>query len=170
MLKKTVYMALAILVIAAAFPVWGQNKQNVKGMEVVIGNFWMDHEVNTEKPKNDFEETQLEQRKKLLQDNGVIVREKMVSDWGGMQQKAVVSTMSGKPDAQIFVLEPSWAMAMRARNLLAPLPDSIRNPKSVGKNPAGKDGAECSKKRSYPPCRENRTRRFLYLSPVGLWR
>jgi multiple sugar transport system substrate-binding protein len=137
MLKKTMFMALAILVIIAAFPVWAGGKPDVKGMEVTIGNWWMDHDVNTEKPKNDREERILEQRKKFLQEYNVTIREKAVSDWSGMQQKAVISTMSGKPEAQVFFLQPNWAMAMRARGLLAPLNVSkvvdIKNPQPIDK-------------------------------------
>ncbi|MDR2922684.1 MAG: extracellular solute-binding protein [Treponema sp.] len=139
MLKKTMVTGLAILVFAAAFPVWGQIKppSGLKGMDIIIGNWWADYDVNTRKPKNDLEEEQIAQRKKLMQENGLTIREKAITDWNGMQQKAVISTMSGKPDAHIFLLEPRWAMAMRARGLLAPLSDSkvvnIKNPQSVGK-------------------------------------
>jgi len=137
MLKKTVFVALVILAIIAAFPVWAGGKPDVKGMEVIIGNWWMDYDVNTRKPQNDSEEKTLEQRKKLLQEYGVTIKEKAITDWNGMQQKAVISTMSGKPDAQVFLLEPGWAMAMRARGLLAPLDVSkvvdIRNPQPIDK-------------------------------------
>jgi ABC-type glycerol-3-phosphate transport system substrate-binding protein len=133
MLKRTVFAGLVILALIAAFPVWSQNKANVKGMEIVIGNWWADYDVNTRKPQNESEEKELEQRKKLMQENGVIIREKAVSDWNGMQQKAVISTMSGKPDAQVLYLQPDWAMAMRARGLLAALPASIKKPTPIGR-------------------------------------
>jgi len=133
MLKKTVFVELVILALVAAFPVWGQNKANVKGMDIIIGNWWGDYDVNTFNPQNEGAERMLEQRKKLMRENGVIIREKMLTDWNGMQQKAVISTMSGKPEAQVFLLQPNWAMAMRARGLLAPLPNSIRTPKPVDK-------------------------------------
>jgi len=133
MLKRTMITALAALALIAAFPVWGQNKANVKGMDITIGNWWADYDINTRKPQNDRDEKILEQRKKLLKENGVTIREKAVTDWNGMQQKAVISTMSGKPDAQVFLLQPNWAMAMRARGLLAPLPNTIKDPKPIGK-------------------------------------
>jgi ABC-type glycerol-3-phosphate transport system substrate-binding protein len=137
MLKKTMIMGLAALALIAAFPVWGQSKVNVKGMEIVIGNWWADYDVNTRKPKNDYEEKILAQRKQLLRENGVTIRERAVTDWNGMQQKAVISTMSGKPEAHVFLLQPNWAMAMRARGLLAPLNTSkvvnIKSPQPVGK-------------------------------------
>jgi ABC-type glycerol-3-phosphate transport system substrate-binding protein len=133
MLKKTMIMGLVILALIAAFPVWGQNKANVKGMEIIIGNWWADYDVNTRKPQNEAAEKILAQRKQLLRENGVTIREKAITDWNGMQQKAVISTMSGKPDAQVFLLQPNWAMAMRARGLLAPLPNTIKNPKPIGK-------------------------------------
>jgi ABC-type glycerol-3-phosphate transport system substrate-binding protein len=137
MLKKTVFVALVILAIIAAFPVWAGGKPDVKGMEVIIGNWWSEYDVNTRKPQNDSEEKLLEQRKKLLAEYGVSIKEAPVSDWNGMQQKAVISTMSGKPDAQVFFLQPNWAMAMRARGLLAPLNVSkvvdIKNPQPIDK-------------------------------------
>jgi len=133
MLKKTMIIALVALTLIAAFPVWGQNKANVKGMDIIIGNWWADYDVNTRKPQNENAEKILEQRKKLLKEYGVTIREKAITDWNGMQQKAVISTMSGKPDAQVFLLQPNWAMAMRARGLLAPLPNTIKTPKAIGK-------------------------------------
>jgi ABC-type glycerol-3-phosphate transport system substrate-binding protein len=132
MLKK-MFMGLVVLAIIAAFPVWGQNKANVKGMDITIGNWWADYDVNTWKPRNDYEEKELDLRKRLMQENGVTIRAKAITDWNGMQQKAVISTMSGKPDAHIFFLQPNWAMAMRARGLLAPLPATIRKPSPVGR-------------------------------------
>jgi len=133
MLKRTMIMALAALALIAAFPVWGQNKANVKGMEIVIGNWWADYDVNTRKPLNESAERTLEQRRRLLKEYGVIIRERAVTDWNGMQQKAVISTMTGKPVAQVFMLQPNWAMAMRARGLLAPIPNTIKTPKPIGK-------------------------------------
>jgi len=136
MLKKSMFMGLAILAIIAAFPVWGGGKPDVKGKEVIIGNWWADYDVNTYKPQNDSAEKLLEQRKKLMQENGVTIKEKAITDWNGMQQRAVISTMSGTPDAQVFMLQPNWAMAMRARGLLAPLNVSkvvdIKNPQPIG--------------------------------------
>jgi len=133
MLKKTMIIALVVLVLIAVFPAWSQNKANVKGMDIIIGNWWADYDVNTRKPQNEAAEKQLEQRKRLLKEYGVTIREKAITDWNGMQQKAVLSTMSGKPDAQVFILQPNWAMAMRARGLLAPLPTSIKSPTPIGK-------------------------------------
>jgi ABC-type glycerol-3-phosphate transport system substrate-binding protein len=133
MLKRTMIMGLAAAALVAAFPVWGQNPAKVKGMEIIIGNWWADYDVETRKPQNENAEKILEQRKKLMKENGVVIREKAITDWNGMQQKAVISTMSGKPEAHVFLLQPNWAMAMRARGLLAPIPNTIRNPKPVGK-------------------------------------
>jgi len=104
MLKKTIVTGLAMLAIIAAFPAWSQNKANVKGMDVIIGNWWGDWDVNTYKPQNEVSERLLAQRIKLLKENGVTIKEKAISDWNGMQQKAVVSTMIGKPEAQVFLL------------------------------------------------------------------
>jgi len=136
MLKKRMFTACVLFVVMAvlSLPVFAQPK--IKGMEIIIGNWWADYDVNTRKPQNDSAEKQLEQRKKLLKEYGVTIKEKAITDWNGMQQKAVISTMSGKPDAQVFLLQPNWAMAMRARGLLAPLDSKavdIRNPKPIGK-------------------------------------
>jgi ABC-type glycerol-3-phosphate transport system substrate-binding protein len=137
MLKKTIVTGLAILAIFTVFPAWAGGKPDVKGMEFIIGNWWGDYDVDTFKPQNESAERLLAQRKKLMQENGVTIREKMLTDWNGMQQQAVISTMTGSPTAQVFLLQPNWAMAMRARGLLAPLNESklvdIKNPQPVGK-------------------------------------
>jgi ABC-type glycerol-3-phosphate transport system substrate-binding protein len=137
MLKRTVFMALVALVLVTSFPAWGGGKVDGECMEITIGNWWADYDVNTYKPQNESAEKLLAQRKNLMKENGVTIREKAITDWNGMQQKAVISTMSGKPDAHVFMLQPNWAMAMRARGLLAPLSDSkvinIKNPQPIGK-------------------------------------
>jgi ABC-type glycerol-3-phosphate transport system substrate-binding protein len=136
MLKKTMLMALVILALLAAFPACQKKPSGLKGMQVIIGNWWADWDVDTFKPPNENSEKTLNQRKKLMQENGVTIKEKVITDWGGMQQKAVTSTMSGKPEAQVFVLQANWAMAMRARGLLAPLDSkvvNIKNPQPVAK-------------------------------------
>jgi ABC-type glycerol-3-phosphate transport system substrate-binding protein len=137
MLRKTMLAALVALVVITSFPAWGGGKPDVKGMEIIIGNWWGDYDVNTYKPRSEAAEKVLNQRKKLSQENGVVIKEKMLADWNGIQQKAIVSTMSGKPEAHVFLVQPNLAMAMRVRGLLAPLNDSktinIRDPQPVGK-------------------------------------
>jgi len=132
--KQIAVIMLASVLLASLLVLSGCKRgANLKGMEIIIGNWWADYDVDTQKPQNDNAEKVLEQRRKLLKEYGVTIREKAVSDWNGMQQKAVISTMAGTPDAQVFMLQPNWAMAMRARGLLAPLPNSIKNPKPIGK-------------------------------------
>jgi ABC-type glycerol-3-phosphate transport system substrate-binding protein len=137
MLKRTMFVALAALSLIMSFPAWGGGKPDVKGMNIIIGNWWGDYDADTYNPQSESAEKLLNQRKKLMKENGVTIKEKAITDWGGMQQKAVVSTMSGNPDAQVFILQPNWAMAMRARGLLAPLNESkvinIKNPQPIGK-------------------------------------
>jgi len=141
MMKKSkmilVIMITSVLLISLLMLGGCKKGANVKGMEVILGNWWADYDVNTRKPQDENAEKVLEQRKKLLKEYGVSVMEKAITDWGGMQQKAVISTMTGKPEAQVFLLQPNWAMAMRARGLLAPLDSKvvdIRNPKPIGKD------------------------------------
>jgi multiple sugar transport system substrate-binding protein len=140
MLKKNKQIAAIILasVILAGFPVLGGCKKStdLKGMEIIIGNWWTDYDVETYDPVNDVAEKMLAQRKKFLQENKVVIKEKAITDWNGMQQMAVISTLSGTPAASVFILQPNWAMAMRARGLLAPLESKvvdIRNPQPIAK-------------------------------------
>jgi len=135
--KRITVIMITLALLASLIMLGGCKKgANVKGMEVIIGNWWGDYDVNTFKPQNDAAERMLNQRKKFMQEYGVVIKEKAITDWNGMQQKAVISTMTGKPDAQVFLLQPNWAMAMRARGLLAPLDSKvvdIKNPKPVDK-------------------------------------
>jgi len=135
--KRFLVIMIASAFLASLLMLGGCKKgTNVKGMEVILGNWWADYDVNNREPQDENAEKVLEQRKKLLKEYGVSVMEKAITDWNGMQQKAVISTMTGKPDAQVFLLQPNWAMAMRARGLLAPLDNKtvdIKNPKPIGK-------------------------------------
>ena len=129
---------MAAVIIAAAAPVWAGGGKELKGMEIVIGNFysdWNEWDVNTFKPRTDSEEKLLAQRKKLMQEYNFVLKEKAITDWNGMMQLAAISTMSGKPAADVFVVQSNWAMALRAQGLIAPVGNSkavnFKNPQPV---------------------------------------
>ena len=124
MKRKTVLLVLAGVMLFPAVRVWAGGGSDLKGMDVVIGNFFSDWDVNTFKPRTDSEERLLAQRKKLLQENGFTMKEKALTDWNGMMQLAAISTMSGKPAAQVFVVQSNWAMGLLSQGLLAPLSNS----------------------------------------------
>jgi ABC-type glycerol-3-phosphate transport system substrate-binding protein len=91
---------------------------------VTIGNWWSDYDVNTESPKSDYDERLLEYRKALLKENDIIIRQKNIASWNEMSQIAATSIMAGKPAAQVFVLQPDWALALHRQNLLYPVSDN----------------------------------------------
>ena len=126
--RKTLLFGLIVFFSVSAFPAWaggGKDGTSLKGMNVVIGNWWGDYDVNTFIPRNDTEEKLLDQRKKFLKDNNFTMMEKALTDWNGMMQIAATSTMAGSPAAQVFLVQPNWAMVLRARGLVAPLSDKV---------------------------------------------
>jgi len=137
MLKRTTFLVLIALMFVATFPVWGAGGRDIKGLDITIGNWWADYDTNTFKPSNDTEEKTLEWRKKIQQDYGFTIREKNIASWSEMPQLAATSIMAGKPAAQVFVLQPNWAMALKAQNLIYPVTDqgavNLRKPEPVVK-------------------------------------
>jgi len=131
------FLVLIALVFIAVAPVWAGGGKDIKGLDITIGNWWEDYDTNTFKPKNDTEELTLEWRKKIQKDYGFTIREKNIASWNEMPQLAATSIMSGKPAAQVFVLQPNWAMALKAQNLIYPVTDNgavdLRKPAPVAK-------------------------------------
>jgi len=123
--KRIGVILCAILLVAGIFAVTGCKKgPSLKGMEIVIGNWWAEYDVNTFEPKSDSEEKLLAYRTKIQKDNGFTIREKQIGDWGQIQQIAATSIMSGDPVAQVIVVQPNWAMALYNRGLIFPVSDS----------------------------------------------
>ncbi|MCL2270965.1 MAG: extracellular solute-binding protein, partial [Treponema sp.] len=138
MLKKTMFFTLIALMLIAASPVWaGGGKDNLKGMDITIGNWWADYDVKDFKPNNDTEEQTLAWRTKIQKDNGFTMREKFVATWNDMPALAATSIMTGKPAAQVFILQPNWAMMLMAQDLLYPVSNNkavnFKKPEPVAK-------------------------------------
>jgi ABC-type glycerol-3-phosphate transport system substrate-binding protein len=126
--KMIAFFAIVMLLVMV-LPVFGQPKipkapaaiaNTIRAMGgVTIGNWWSDYDVNTVVPQSDYDERLLEYRKALLKDNNIVIRQKNIASWNEMSQIAATSIMAGKPAAQVFVLQPDWALALYRQNLLA---------------------------------------------------
>ena len=93
----------------------------LKGMNIVVGNWWSDYNPDTYKPRSDYEERQLDYRKRLTQQYGFKMQNKNVASWNEAAQIAATSIMAGRPAATVFVLQPDWALALYRQNLLYPV-------------------------------------------------
>jgi len=117
-----------VLILITAFPVWGLGGKDggasLKGMDVVIGNWWTDWDANTRKANNDAEEKVIAYRAKIQKDHGFSISEKKISSWDAMAQYAATSIMAGNPAASVFIMEPSWAMMLHNQKLLYPVSES----------------------------------------------
>ncbi|MDR0302254.1 MAG: extracellular solute-binding protein [Treponema sp.] len=134
--KRMVAFFVIVMLVAMVLPVFGQGIPKVPKAPasvvktinamggVTIGNWWADYDVNTVAPRSDSEERQLEFRKALLKDNGIVIRQKNIAGWNEMSQLAATSIMAGKPAAQVLVLQPDWALALYRQNLLYPVSDN----------------------------------------------
>jgi ABC-type glycerol-3-phosphate transport system substrate-binding protein len=128
MLKKNkVVGILLMLLLLTTINVWALGRVDVKGLDIVIGNWWADYDVKTYQPQNDAAERTLAWRTKIQRDHGFTMSERNIAGWGEMQQLAVTSIMAGKPAAQVFVLQPDWAMALKKQDLLYPVSDIKNN-------------------------------------------
>ncbi|MDR0503046.1 MAG: extracellular solute-binding protein [Treponema sp.] len=141
MLKKTMFFALIVLLLAVSSHVWAAGKADLKNMDITIGNWYENY--NTEKPTPNMSNTNVARdtfawRTKLQKDNNFKMREEMIAGWGGMRGEAMTSIMSGSPSAQVFVLEPGWALQLMGQDLIYPITDNklidFRNPQPIDKN------------------------------------
>jgi len=125
MLRKKMLAGLILFAVMAiaAFPVFAGGKVDLKGQDVVLGSYWENYDVATEKPKTDVQERTLEWRKKIQAENGFKMKTVQVADWGAMLQVVATSIMAGKPAAHAFQVQADWAMTLYKRGLLAPIPN-----------------------------------------------
>jgi len=116
-------MAAALLALAAALPAQAGGRSDLRGADIVIGNWWMDYDVNTAQPASELEARTLAYRRRMLNEHGFRMGYRNIASWGEMLQTAALSIMAGQPAASAFVLIPSWAMTLHRQGLLAPLPE-----------------------------------------------
>ena len=107
----------------------GTAPRALRGMNIVIGNWWADYNTTRNPPTaqwngSESQERQLEWRKNIQQQFGFTMEEKNIASWNEMPQIAATSTMTGRPAASVFVLQPNWALSLYRQNLLYPVGDS----------------------------------------------
>ena len=98
--------------------------RTLRGMTIVIGNWWADYDVDTYVPRSDYDERQLEFRRNLLRENGFTMRTRHIAGWNEMPQIAATSIMAGRPAASVFLLQPDWAVSLMRQSLLFPVSTS----------------------------------------------
>ena len=132
--KKTLAVCIALVLMVGMFaPLFAQTfptvdnvrlpnpPRSIRGMEIVIGNYWADYDTNTFQPRTDTEERQLEWRRRIQQQHGFTMRERNVASWNEMPQVAATSIMAGRPVAHVFLLQADWALSLYKQNLLFPV-------------------------------------------------
>jgi len=134
MKRKNILLICFVLMFLSVASVFAQQvpkasgaiANTLKGMNIVVGNFWFDYDTTKSPPTNQWvgsesQEKQLDYRKRLLQQYNFKMTEKNIASWNEMPQISATSIMSGKPAATIFVLQPDWALALYRQNLLYPV-------------------------------------------------
>jgi ABC-type glycerol-3-phosphate transport system substrate-binding protein len=124
------FLALTLMIVAVG-PAWAAGAPDLKGQNIVVGNYWEDYNTRTGssawpggKPRNDIDELELEWRRKIQKEYGFTMEVKQIADWGQMLQVAITSIMAGKPAASAFFLQADWAMTLYRRGLIYPVSDS----------------------------------------------
>ncbi len=100
-----------------------ENVIDLGGMEIVIGNWWANWDAYEVEPANTVEERTVEWRKEIQEKYNFKMREANVGSWEQIAEVASTSIISGTPAANIFVLQPNWAMPLYSQKLLAPVSD-----------------------------------------------
>ncbi|MCL2229744.1 MAG: extracellular solute-binding protein [Treponema sp.] len=96
----------------------------LRGMNIIVGNWWMDYNPANNPPmrsgwaNSDFQQRQLDYRRRLVQQYGFTMQDRNVASWNEMSQVAATSMMAGRPAASVFRLQPDWALALYRQNLL----------------------------------------------------
>jgi ABC-type glycerol-3-phosphate transport system substrate-binding protein len=93
----------------------------LRGMNITIGNWWADYNPSTFTARSDYEERELDYRKRFIQQYGFTMQNKNIASWNEMAQIAATSIMANRPAATVFVLQPDWALALYRQNLLYPV-------------------------------------------------
>jgi maltose-binding protein MalE len=127
-MKKILLIGAFVLLAVTAVTVTGCAKKakarDLGGANIIIGNWWADWDVDTRQANSTAEEKLIEYRKKIQADGNFKIAEKNISSWEGMAELASTSIMSGSPAAQIFVMQPNWALALYNQGLLYPMSDA----------------------------------------------
>jgi ABC-type glycerol-3-phosphate transport system substrate-binding protein len=124
-------IALSVLVMAAVLVSCGGKKEaaavvvgrDLGGMDIVIGNWWGNWDAFAMEGSSAEEERTVEWRRKIQQDGNFKIREANISSWDEMPQVAATSILASQPAASIFVLQPSWVVALYNQGLLYPVSD-----------------------------------------------
>ena len=119
--KATIGLVLVPVMLLTALPAWAGGRSELRGQDIVIGNWWADYDVNTFQPRNELEAETLAYRRRLLNEHGFRMSYRNIAGWGDMLQTAALSIMAGQPAASAFVLIPSWAMTLHRQGLIAPI-------------------------------------------------
>ena len=139
-MKKKIFLFACIILAVIFFNVTSVFAQQVpkapaaiektlRGMDISIGLWWRYYDTNANPPSNqwvgsEWQEKQLDYRKRLLRQYNFTMSEKNIASWKEMPQLAATSIMAGKPAATIFALQPDWALALYRQNLLYPVGSS----------------------------------------------
>jgi len=127
--------AFSLIYFLSAVFLFGQIPSFTQPLNIVIGNWWGDYDVNTVVPWNENDLKQLEWRKRIQRENNITIREKNIASWSEMPQIAVESIRAGNPEASVFILQGNWALPLISQNLAYPISDNtvvnMRNPQPV---------------------------------------
>jgi ABC-type glycerol-3-phosphate transport system substrate-binding protein len=143
--KKKIVTGI-ILVVAMLFmvmPAWAAGGQNtLRGADITIGVWWDDLDPFVRQPTNDYEERYFAHLRNMLTSHNFRMRESNVGTWETIMQRAVLSTMAGNPEANVYIVEGGWAKVMQTRGLLFPISDS--HAVDMTPNPVGSGKVEWS--------------------------
>ncbi|WP_312102027.1 extracellular solute-binding protein [Lachnoclostridium sp.] len=93
--------------------------RDLGGIEVVIGNWWANSDDFT--PSTTYEEELVAYRQEIQKKYNFTIKEKNIGGWGEIQELCSTSIMAGTPEAQVFVLDSSFAAALLSQGLFYPV-------------------------------------------------
>jgi len=102
-------------------------ERNLRGMEIIVANWWGDYDTDTFEAIGDNQQAILEARRELEERYNFRLREVNIGDQATVAQIATETIESGNPDAHIFVLSPTSFVPMNINGFFASLDGSAAN-------------------------------------------
>ena len=123
--KKAVAFIFVPLLLVMALPVWSGGRGELRGQEILVGQWWPGFDVDTFQPQSTLDHLTLAQRIRIQQEHGFRMREVTISTWTEYLQSSAISIMTGDPSASVFWMEAAWAMTLRRQGLIAPITGNV---------------------------------------------
>ena len=123
--KMTGVLVPVALFMLAAVSVQAGGRSELRGQDVVVGQWWAGWDVDTFQPVSAHDHRVVAHRRNMMREHGFTMREIFAANYGEYLANMAISIMTGNPGASIYWVEPAWAVTMHSQGLLAPISTNV---------------------------------------------